>query len=740
MTSAPWTAGRLIHGVTTHTLGEGSYGQVFKTALLVAPPDAAAAASSTAAAAAGGAPPAPSAAAASGEEDAALAASAPRVAAFWCALKQLIDFGPDNDGPRAEFLRELHPIVALEPHPFVAMADGALRTSAAATAAVALVSPLQCNNVMKFLRAEWPVGPPPELVQLWLYMICEGTAHLHRSGFMHRDLKLENCLIGPDGVVRVCDLGMLRWLDTPETGTGLTLQVCTMWTRAPELLLLQQPASDKGVQYGAEVDVWSLGACAAALAHAAYPSEAPTEEKYMHDVFSITGKPSDHEWPLVGQAAVWERQRASLVRRVNAAALTPHKARTAKMALLSCGDFHRYGDMAATYAALRARVQRSKVPDSFWNLLGRMMEPIPARRAMMDEVMAHPYFEGLTPATALARAAELLPSMRLPAAPDANSAAEALVWNPVIKGASTAGAFPGLAAPPGHALATLLHAAAAEGRAVWGWPRRRAVPGHVPMPRGAHIYGSAIEWVVPLRAHRRRVRVPENGTRLLDLNPEVNAQQRAIVADWMLRMATRLHLQPAVMLDALQLVDRVLQAVRVTADHVQAVAAAALMLVAKLLEVYPPLVSDMVKATAGDLRDAELARIQWRLLVAIHGEVLLPVEDRLVNALQSALRGMAWDAGVTALAAVAAGHDALLPWCASPATVAAAVARIVRELHVGRSHVTELMPAEQSVLVAKLRALVPKLGPGIPGRSSGAFEHVPALLREGHFHYSTVFA
>lgn len=43
--------------------------------------------------------------------------------------------------------------------------------------------------------------------------ILEGTAHMHKCGYSHLDLKLDNILIGNDFKLKLCDFGMATKVD-----------------------------------------------------------------------------------------------------------------------------------------------------------------------------------------------------------------------------------------------------------------------------------------------------------------------------------------------------------------------------------------------------------------------------------------------------------------------------------------------------------------------------------------------
>ncbi|MFJ5933051.1 serine/threonine-protein kinase [Streptomyces sp. NPDC093071] len=84
--------------------------------------------------------------------------------------------------------------------------------------------------------------------------ICEGLAHLHRSGWVHADLKPENVLLGRDGSVELSDFG----LATELTGThGYVPPMGTLDYLPPERW--RAPLGELGVRIRPSADVWALG-------------------------------------------------------------------------------------------------------------------------------------------------------------------------------------------------------------------------------------------------------------------------------------------------------------------------------------------------------------------------------------------------------------------------------------------------------------------------------------------------
>lgn len=84
-------------------------------------------------------------------------------------------------------------------------------------------------------------------------ILC-GLRYMHGRKYIHRDIKPENILInknknGKITQVKIADFGLVRKINTNEKYTPI---VVTLWYRAPELLLGQNPYSEK-------IDIWALG-------------------------------------------------------------------------------------------------------------------------------------------------------------------------------------------------------------------------------------------------------------------------------------------------------------------------------------------------------------------------------------------------------------------------------------------------------------------------------------------------
>ncbi|ETV72980.1 CAMK/CAMKL protein kinase [Aphanomyces astaci] len=88
-----------------------------------------------------------------------------------------------------------------------------------------------------------------EMATVWTYFrqIVQGVAYMHRQGYAHRDLSLENILLDGNGNCCVCDFG----LATPVSA-WVSQKVGKLFYMAPEVVAaaLYDPT---------KADVWSLG-------------------------------------------------------------------------------------------------------------------------------------------------------------------------------------------------------------------------------------------------------------------------------------------------------------------------------------------------------------------------------------------------------------------------------------------------------------------------------------------------
>lgn len=122
--------------------------------------------------------------------------------------------------------------------------------------------------------------------------------HIHLHGIMHRDVKPQNTLIyeSPAGpVARLADFGLSK---IHVAGRANTLEVTTLWYRAPEILF--------GVtSYGPSVDTWAVGLMILELLRNGPACPGDCMWGQLQEYFRLLGTPEVSNWPELVSAPYW---------------------------------------------------------------------------------------------------------------------------------------------------------------------------------------------------------------------------------------------------------------------------------------------------------------------------------------------------------------------------------------------------------------------------------------------------
>ncbi|PKA56901.1 putative serine/threonine-protein kinase [Apostasia shenzhenica] len=125
-------------------------------------------------------------------------------------------------------------------------------------------------------------------IKCYMKQLLSGLDHCHRRGIIHRDIKGSNLLVNNKGNLKIADFGLATIVD-PNSKQPLTSRVVTLWYRAPELIL---GATD----YGAGIDLWSVGCLLAELLAGRAILPGRTEVEQLHKIFKLCGSPPEKFW------------------------------------------------------------------------------------------------------------------------------------------------------------------------------------------------------------------------------------------------------------------------------------------------------------------------------------------------------------------------------------------------------------------------------------------------------------
>ena len=108
-------------------------------------------------------------------------------------------------------------------------------------------------------------GADEEQVSIWYEDLRDGLSYIHAKGILHRDLKLQNIMIGPDGHVVLSDFGLAKIFNKElRTDVGLTLEQTLMAVKGGQKMVMgsvgyMAPEVEMGLPASRESDWYALG-------------------------------------------------------------------------------------------------------------------------------------------------------------------------------------------------------------------------------------------------------------------------------------------------------------------------------------------------------------------------------------------------------------------------------------------------------------------------------------------------
>jgi cyclin G-associated kinase len=208
------------------------------------------------------------------------------------ALKRL--FGSDKDECN-NIIKEINIHKQVSGHPNVVKFISASfidRTQNSGRAEYLLVTEL-CKGGSLYDCLDQPMTP--QTVLKIMYQATKAVAHLHSQNINHRDIKIENFLLGSDGLLKLCDFGSatleshapdVTWSTQQRNNLEELLQkFTTPMYRAPEQL-----DTWNNFQIGVKTDVWALGCILFCLCYRKHPFEDGAKLRIINGNYTI---PSD---------------------------------------------------------------------------------------------------------------------------------------------------------------------------------------------------------------------------------------------------------------------------------------------------------------------------------------------------------------------------------------------------------------------------------------------------------------
>lgn len=194
--------------------------------------------------------------------------------------------------------------------------------------------------------------PSLELLKKWCFSIAEALSILHEHRIIHADIKANNVLIYPNGEVKLSDFSLAAKKLTLDT--KFSHQVCTCTHRAPEVFLHRT--------WDESMDIWSLGCTFYEIAFG--------EELFRHE--GRDGKNKKYrDAGLVNALLDWF--------------------------LFTSEETDGLMRTDQNYIPCRP-TEQFKTPDYylFQNLILNMLRFVPEERLTIKQVLAHPFFDGMS--------------------------------------------------------------------------------------------------------------------------------------------------------------------------------------------------------------------------------------------------------------------------------------------------------------------------------------------------------
>lgn len=214
------------------------------------------------------------------------------------------------------------------------------------------------------LASQKPWDPHQMKALMWQLASAVNFSHTH--GIMHRDIKPSNILMKPStDFLALADFGLSRRFYLPER--AYSPDICTLWYRAPELLLGQD------CEYTMAIDIWSMG-CVFMEILTCNPCVLGDDwSDQLRDIFDLCGTP--------------DKFRLAKLCKGSKDIIVTQRDRMFAPIFLERTDYPVCRAISAKDMCL------------LYDLLTKMLEVCPEDRISSEEILEHPLFDSLSQRT-----------------------------------------------------------------------------------------------------------------------------------------------------------------------------------------------------------------------------------------------------------------------------------------------------------------------------------------------------
>lgn len=190
---------------------------------------------------------------------------------------------PTDDGIPVSTLREMS-ILKCVSHPNII----SIRDVITEPGQITMVLECMYTDLRRYIHMTKGKGIDPALLCSYAFQLVCGVFVLHTHRVMHRDLKPDNVLLNKEGLLKISDFGLSRYITLPIRQHSMN--VVTLWYRAPELLFGPR-------YYDLSVDIWSLGLVIGEMVKGEVLFSGDSDIDQLNRIFRVLGTPNEDRMP-----------------------------------------------------------------------------------------------------------------------------------------------------------------------------------------------------------------------------------------------------------------------------------------------------------------------------------------------------------------------------------------------------------------------------------------------------------